>query len=727
MYKSFSKFILRTPAFPFNKLNEYSADNEYLLKQFNEENFQEALFLASPVLYNEYLKLLDDEKSDKKDKKRIINSITRYFYRMSSRCTPFGLFSSCSLGNISEKTSLLLKNNYVRKSRLDMQFLNDLYYFLNNLGCFKEDTVYFKNTTLYKLQNKYRFLEIKYSDEGEKRNISEVDVSKYLNMILRESENGLRIIDIVNILKQHDILEEQSLDFIDDLINSQIIVSELDRFVCGYDYLEKIIDLLNLKNQSIEIAEILCEIKTQLEIIDANNKPNVGKYSKIISNIKKMGIPYKDNLLFQVDLFNNTKENTLSEDIIKELQLAISFLNKITKTNPNKELLEFKQKFFERYEFQEIPLCEVLDLDIGIGYPTSKHTGDLSPLLDDIQLPVIEKKQISSNSNETYLKLLNSKIIEALSKNLTEIIITDNDVKDLQTNWKDSPSTIFCLIEVIKNCNDELLIYLKHCSGVCAANLLSRFYHINHELNHFIKDIVDKEKELNSDVILAEIVHLPEYRVGNILFKPHMRDYEIVYMGNSDIVPERKIHVSDLMLSIRDNRLYLRSKKMNKEIVPRLTSAHNYQNGLPMYKFLCDMQMQFDRVDFSFNIGKAEYSFYPRIRYNKIILSPMTWVIDVLEIKSFLEIINDKQLIYETKIWRKAKKIPKYTVYIDGDNNLLIDWDAVLSINSFFSIIKERERIIISEYMFDLDNIIVKDVIGNLYTNECIVLFYKDI
>lgn len=110
MYNFLSKFILRTPYFYYDLLEK--KDFKYLI---NDKIFKEAIFLASPDLYTAMINI--SNKSYKKQT-RIKNSLYRYAERMSTRCTPFGLFAGISLGNIGDNTELEI-HKITKNVRLD--------------------------------------------------------------------------------------------------------------------------------------------------------------------------------------------------------------------------------------------------------------------------------------------------------------------------------------------------------------------------------------------------------------------------------------------------------------------------------------------------------------------------------------------------------------------------------------------------------------------------------
>lgn len=97
-YKLDNIFLLRTPLLPHDKYLEYvlNGENYYEQKQRIREVYQnpilqEALYVASSTLYSEYEKL--NYNTPNEEENRLTHALMRYLSRMSTRCTPFGLFA----------------------------------------------------------------------------------------------------------------------------------------------------------------------------------------------------------------------------------------------------------------------------------------------------------------------------------------------------------------------------------------------------------------------------------------------------------------------------------------------------------------------------------------------------------------------------------------------------------------------------------------------------------
>ncbi|QDZ60761.1 hypothetical protein EVD19_08945 [Elizabethkingia meningoseptica] len=75
-----------------------------------------------------------------------------------------------------------------------------------------------------------------------------------------------------------------------------------------------------------------------------------------------------------------------------QIRKLIPFFNKISPLQNRGNLMEFINKFYEKYEFQEIPLLEVLDRDIGIGFPVNNGHIIKNEFIDDLKSLFHQKK-----------------------------------------------------------------------------------------------------------------------------------------------------------------------------------------------------------------------------------------------------------------------------------------------------------------------------------------------
>ena len=153
-YQIFNSYYVRNPSFSFSKIkniyNSTSIDFKILLENVV---FREAIFLASPDLHQQIEKWEQGKLQDEQKIEKLKFSILKYFTRISSRCTPFGLFASCGVGKFGLETNIQLNsiNNYKRHTRFDTTFLNQLFQELLKVDAIKENVLFYPNTSIYKI------------------------------------------------------------------------------------------------------------------------------------------------------------------------------------------------------------------------------------------------------------------------------------------------------------------------------------------------------------------------------------------------------------------------------------------------------------------------------------------------------------------------------------------------------------------------------------------------
>lgn len=728
MFQPFEKFVYRLPAFSVNQLMKLLDTEEELSGWLVDERIRETVYVGSPDLYKEMQKLVNGEIKEGDKKRKIETSLVKYLSRMSTRCTPFGLFATCSPGKIDDTTQFDITNEIGRCTRLDMYYLCALAQFLEYLPDIRREVRYYSNNTLYKVDKCMRYIEYKYLNKRRMHTISSVERSKYLDVILKKAVPGIMLKDMVSYLKEQEIEEPEAQLFIESLIQSQLLVSELDVNITGETYLNKIITILSkisLEDSTRRLLDSLCSINDLLKKIDIGMTHSLINYRKIVDIVSEIPVPYMENYLFQVDATRKSTVATLGKSVIAELQSVLSFFSKMGGMKNSSSLDNFRTAFYKRYEEREVPLAIALDSELGIGYPAGHGIGDISPIVDNLILPAQKQRTVKTTTNVPTLML--QRLLKAVEDGVGEIILHPEEFKSVSENWNGFPETLYAMFQVMKGENGNPLLYIKSIGGGSAANLLSRFAHLDSQMEELVKSISEKESELVTDGILAEIVHLPGSRVGNILSRPHIREHEIVYLTSSDLPETNKIYIDDLMLSCRGGRLVLRSKKMNKKIFPRLTSAHNYYNDtLPVYRFLCDMQHQGKWTSFGLGWGELAnlLDYKPRIRYGNSILSLASWRVRQDEVTAFTR-LSDADLVNNVTEWRMKRNIPLIALLAEGDNELFIDFRSICSIRAFLSAVKKRPVFQLLEFIFAQNELVVKGVDGE-YLNECIVAFYKE-
>jgi len=725
--KPFSSYVLRTPLLPLtaylDTIDNYST--EKAKKKYKNSLIREAIYLASPDLINELDKWIANDLylSDEKAKKLEITFL-KYLARMSSRCTPFGLFAGCSVGRITSDTEITMEDsvNFKRFTEFDMQFWVSL---LQNIA--KRETAishlkYFPNSSIYEFGDFYRYIEYNYIKTQREHTISAFRKSDLLAEIILKSKSGLTSAEMISLLANNDSEKDEATKFIHQLINYQFLVSEFDAVVTGNNEFDRVLSILKNISALKKEYEFLKNIDKQISDLDTSLIPTPNQYQKIRKSIDAEGFEYNEKYLFQTDLNTTTRVNNLNKTVIKKVTQGLCFLNGIYSKKESKNLNTFVREFSKRYESQEMPLINILDTESGLGYPVNHEMHDSHEILEGFSFKQKGKKSENQIWN-SFDFILEKKLQEYFSNNQTKIILSENDFPDFHCTFDHVPATFSVLIEIY---GDEK-IAIESSGSLSAAKILGRFCNGSPDIHNLTKEIIEKEEAFHHDKILAEIVHIPQSRTGNILRRPVLRNYEIVYLANSGVEKKNVIDLNDLFLSVKNDKIILRSKKLDKEIIPCLSNAHNFtNNSLPLYHFLCDLQSQHSKPIFNFDWGVLEhhYNYFPRVEYKEVILSKAKWIITKEDLTDF-NTVNSADLLEAFSNWRINKNIPYLVNWANLDNTLLLDFRTEIGIELFLKSTHNRSRIILEEFLFS-ENSIVKNSNGEIFSNQFIVSFYKE-
>ncbi len=327
-------------------------------------------------------------------------------------------------------------------------------------------------------------------------------------------------------------------------------------------------------------------------------------------------------------------------------------------------------------------------------------------------------------------RMLLRKMQLALMTGKETIRLQDEDLLSLPEPGHNFPLS-FSVMARIGGMKDEggekPLIQLVSCGGVSAANLAGRFCTYDDSLCSSVRKINGIEQSIMGDVILAEIVHLPQQRTGNILMRPVMRPYEIPFLASPGVAHEYCIPLADLLVSVRRNKIMLRSEKLNRHIAPRMSNAHNFSAGsLAVYRFLCDLQSQEMATAMGFSWGAIENDavFLPRVTFRNFILHPATWNLGRSETDIFTKATNDRLRIMAIDQLRSNYHVPRYVALSQYDNELWLDLQNAACLSLLQAELKSGRPLRLQEYLFDPGHLWVKGRDGG-HTNEFVFFFHQ--
>jgi hypothetical protein len=78
--------------------------------------------------------------------------------------------------------------------------------------------------------------------------------------------------------------------------------------------------------------------------------------------------------------------------------------------------------------------------------------------------------------------------------------------------------------------NGKFSARLSSFGGSTVGSMLGRFCHLDEGLRNNVRQLLEDEQTSHPEVIYAEVVHLPQGRIGNVIARPVLREYEIPFL-----------------------------------------------------------------------------------------------------------------------------------------------------------------------------------------------------
>lgn len=723
--KGIDFYLLRAPRLPLATLDALNSSvttellDEYFRRLFSDGELVDAIRIASDDLGGQLDSWLKAPTSRLPQKVGL--SLFKYVLRMASRATPFGKFSGISLGAFTEHSGIGLSGKFLPNVRFDMGFLGHISKTLLADDAIRYTSNYKVNNSLYLQGDHYRFIEWKDVDGKRSFQWSRVSKNPILQSVLQFAKVPVSFRQLVAHISGLGAPESSAMEYLDLLINEQLLVSDLEPAIIGGNPFNTIHAKVKSAVQDSSLGAALTRLESRVKQAMDGKIPA----SAIKSELGVLENGWKGKDVVQVDTRIETVSNELHRNVRDAIIEEIEELVPLNYAPPPKQLLAFAQRFSSRYGGQEVPLMEALDQDRGIGY--GERAGqylDVHPLIKGLGLTVDKRMDHLHNQirGAVYLKHWES---GGFSPEQPEVFVSEFLPSLNSTiHLGDLPVTGFVFGELMaKDFNainrGDFRFNLLSCSGPSALPLMTRFSHLDPRLESKLRDCASLEDSRCGDALIAEIVHLPEDRMGNVMQRPRLREYEIPFLGNSTVSDAYQIPLTDLYVSVKDGKVWLRSGRLNKFVIPRLSCAHNFRYGVTAYQFLCDLQYQSNALDISWDWGELKkLPYLPRVSHKHLILSRAQWQIPKGALESMQSDTDDALVDRLVTLF----KLPEIVVLAEADNELILNLTNPFARKILVDRVK-KGNVKLMECLLDLGSP-VSDSDGLHYANELIIPFY---
>lgn len=648
-------FLVRVASFPidylFSLLSEENPTKNLVEKWLKDPFFRQAIAFSSQSLSSQIRK---DKINDS-----TVLSLLKYFSRITSRGTPYGLLAFVTWGQTSHHASSQLDFHLLTKrARPDMGWIQKY------TETIFQDKAEFLNLEIQTnpiiIEQNDRYC-INYFIEKTDRQAASIKKNQLTALIFSYARTPLKINDLICLIQNHfpnagtdkiihviqSLLEQQFLWYtLYPKLNTPSPFQELlkkvpEKYKNDLDHIEKEINNYNLMPLE-QGEEYLYDLSDHM--------------SKKVASLR---------LPVQLDLGISSKQIDLPQKVLDNVAKAGEILWKLSALNLKPlPLKNYHSKFLGKYGQQRlVPLFDLLDPNKGLGLPNYEVS--------------MRDKPLESLEVTKYQEWLRHALSKALWNKEQEIVIDDDTISqnDQKIEKADACTSIDLFFEIYAKSAEAIdsgdyQISINNYVDKGGATF-GRFIDIlDSEVTERLKQFYEEESKLAKDTLIVESFFLPQTsNAQNVAISPSFRSNVI------DLLPggASTLHLNQIYVGATPEFLYLTN--VNGDVEYRITTTNVLVDiqAPEQLRFIRQISRERSRQIELWSWGPNSASTYlPRVRYKNIILSPAKWwtslsLIGAKENQSVTEIMD------KLSNWANQFNLPEYVYITEGDNRLLIN------------------------------------------------------
>ena len=332
LYEPCDFYVTRTPLLSiddyfemFDPCSQHNLEKK-LIDFFLNPVFKEVLASSSRSTY-EALCRVQQNKNALLPPEHLIDTLLKYYIRLTTRPTPFGLLAGVSLGKFEETSNILLRtiDYHTKRARVDMEWLYGIIQTIESIPEIRMRLMVRFNECIYEHgshleKNCATVLQL---NKTKNEYGTTIRYTKQVKLVRSLSKSYICFSDLLNkMLKANNSIPRNIIEnFLNQLLDNEFLISELRPPMTETNQVEHVIKKLKNIDGNEFTEKYIVQLETLQMLIDTYNKLKIGSRELALKKIRDhMQHIYKSSYYLQIDLKSSMHCNSLSSDLKQELR-----------------------------------------------------------------------------------------------------------------------------------------------------------------------------------------------------------------------------------------------------------------------------------------------------------------------------------------------------------------------------------------------------------------------
>ncbi len=724
-YKAAEHMLMRCPTRSLNEFYDFAklSDDEIMAFCRQDKLFAEAVAIASQDLYKMYA------DNSGKTTTRMLESVKKYYDRMTARPTPYGLFAGVTTAQFSDDgTNICLarQEKYHKICRVDNEWYFKLVKKIEETPGLLFNLQVIFNKHCYKV---YGRLKNGYCSNLRKENVNHAEdlhirYTKQVQYVQEFASDFVPFKDLRDFLinKNPNVPPEIIDKFLKELLLNEYLYTNICVLSNEEDSLHRLLQENDFHNLSGDEAIFIQKLQEIDRLREKYAQLPFGQGEEILAQLSGLmeQVVKAKNYIYTI-LQLNAISNKLDSKIKDDLEAFSEFMQAVaTPDNEGEQLLAFKEAFREKYGSDAmVSLLEVIDADKGIGLPYSGYIAEVN---------AAKYARRNSKKLDAIKMMLENKMLTALRQGQSVVEITDKDIEHIKTidseviNKLGYVSSFSLNVLLTQNGANYEIHIGPNVGSTQAGNGISRFdAALNNEFSQEMDAIYAKEKALHrEDYVIADVYEVSHYlRNTNLYSYKRQYDYNL-YLGITEFEHNTSLNLNDFYLGYdgQKDRMFIWSKSLNKRVKFMTNSMYNAQSSNPIIRFLRNISASYElpMIDNMFVFQNLKFAYWPKIKYGNIVLANEKWRLTPEQFAG----CSEKDFAATMQKYFQIWQLPEYVYFTRNDNRLILNLKDEFTAKLLYrALVKQKQQVVLERMEYEnISSSVAVDKQGMFYAAE---------